>query len=140
MHRLLVSISLASTWICRSVISGARPSGRRSVSSNSMTVDKAGPQSAEHEERRIFGRVPAGCGGAGEIQADDRMHGNDQRRHDRRQRAVGRLQVPPLRSGAAEAHGEEPIDHLPGSPLARSRIVARSGITPRYQNSTEATT
>ena len=57
---------------------------------------EARQQRAEHEERRELRRVPSGGGGSGEIQSDNAVHGDDERRHDRRQHAVCRVIVPPL--------------------------------------------
>ena len=94
-----------------------------------------GPGDEVGREDRL---VPARHVGDGEVGADDRVHRDDQRRRQPAEEEVGHLVAVPVPGRAAPAQRQDAVgDSGPGGCCARSRSVARSGIMPMYQKSSD---
>ena len=83
-------------------------------------------------------RVPARDDADREVPAHDRVDGEDERRAEAGEKEARRLVVVPVPRRAAPAHREDAVrPSARRSSLARSRSVARSGISPMNQKSAE---
>ena len=99
---------------------------------------EAGVDGAGHKVGREDRRMPAGKDGHREIEADDRVHGEHQRRCQAGQQQRGRLIAHPVPHRTAPAERQQSDRSTgPTGVFARSRRVPRSGIMPMYQKTTE---
>ena len=97
-----------------------------------------GEDRAGDEVGREDRRMPSGEERDREVHRDDRMHREDERRREGREDEVGDLVVMPLPHASHAIRGRRNRRRTFGcGSCARSRIVARSGIRPTYQNRIE---
>ena len=74
----------------------------------------------------------------GEVEGHDRVHREHQRRRQAGEQQVADLVVAPVPARAAPAEREDAVDDaLRRASCDESRSAARSGMRPRYQNSSE---
>ena len=102
--------AIASKW--RRVMIAWRPRPQRISGRQHDDHGKAGVHRADHEVGREDALLPARHQAGGEVEADDRMHGADQRHAERGHRGVQRLQPRPCARRAAPAQRERAVEQL----------------------------
>ena len=71
-----------------------------------------------------------------EVEGDDRVHGEHQRRRQRREQQVGHFIAVPVAIAAAPSEGEETVPKLPDGalgPISQRREVGNEADIPEHQ-------
>ena len=130
---------MLSRW--RMVMKSSRPYIRRSGMASVSTIAKPAKMAPATKYGGKIVACQPGTIADGEVEADDRVHRHHQRRREPRQQQVRRLVAMPVPGRAAPAHGEACRRRsVPPGCGERSRSVARSGISPTYQKSSDTVT
>src|SRR5215467_2131759 len=97
---------------------------------------KAGINSSRNEVRWENRGVPAGNNGDGEVEADYRVDGKNQRRSQSGEEQVGGLIAVPMTNGTAPAQGEHPVNDLlcfGGGMVAQGGQIRDESQKPKHQ-------